>query len=178
MNAFIFFIFFIAFFFVFCVLSPSVSQIAECDAIGRYFRAIRNIEAGEVIFREKPLVYGPKIISAPICLGCNKFQKPQDISVPIETTTTTSTKMARNRNEKPKVKIIRNYYKCSTCRWPVCNSECEKATVHLAECQLMAEKKFRCSIDYNADEENRKESAYCAILPLRCLLMKRTNSNG
>lgn len=170
LNAFIFFIVFSLSMFL------SVPQIAECNAIGRYFRAIRNIDAGEVIFREKPLVYGPKIISAPICLGCNKFLKPQDIPVPIETTT--STKMARNRNQKPKVKTIRNYYKCSTCQWPVCNSECEKATAHLAECHLMAEKKFRCSIDYNADEENRKESAYCAILPLRCLLMKRTNSNG
>lgn len=165
-------------YFLYCLsVSPFIPQIAECNAIGRYFRAIRNIEAGEVIFREKPLVYGPKIISAPICLGCNKFLKPQDIPVPIETTT--STKMARNRNQKPKVKTIRNYYKCSTCQWPVCNRECEKASAHLAECQLMAEKKFRCSIDYNAtDEEYRKESAYCAILPLRCLLMKRTNANG
>lgn len=60
----------------------------------------------------------------------------------------------------------------------MCNSQCAKSTVHLAECQLMAEKKFQCSIDYNATDEHRKESAYCAILPLRCLLLKQTNLTG
>lgn len=156
----------------FLFFSYFIFQIGECASIGRYLRANRNIEAGETILREKPLVYGPKIISAPICLGCNRYVKPQDIPISVAPSST------RNRNQKPKVKFVRNFYKCSTCKWPVCNSQCEKSSAHLAECQLMAEKKFQCSIDYNADEENRKESAYCAILPLRCLLMKRTNVTG
>lgn len=134
-------------------------------------QASRNIKAGEIIFREMPLVFGPKIISAPICLGCNRYVKPQDI--PLKTSHD-----GNNHNRKSKVKYQRNYYKCSKCKWPVCNNECEKSSIHLDECQLMTEKKFQCNIDYNADEENRKESAYCAILPLRCLLLKKTNPTG
>lgn len=137
-------------------------------------RSIRLIKAGEVILREEPLVFGPKIISAPICLSCNKYVKPQDIRI----NQTSPSPGNRGRNKKPKVKTERNYYKCSTCKWPMCNEECEKSPAHLDECQLMAEKKFQCCIDYNAQDENRKESAYCAILPLRCLLQKKNNDDG
>lgn len=138
-------------------------------------RAKRHVKSGEIILRESPLIFGPKIISAPICLGCNRYVKPQDIPI-IESPSPTPAH--RNRKSKPKVKTQRNYYKCSTCKWPVCNAECEKAPAHLAECQLMAEKNFQCSIDYNAKDEKRKESAYCAILPLRCLLRKKDSSDG
>lgn len=144
-------------------------------------RAFRLIKAGEIILREKPLIFGPKIISAPICLGCNRYVKPRDIPVnepsPISPSTMASPGI-RNRIRKPKVKIQRNYYKCSNCKWPVCNAECEKAPAHLAECQLMTEKNFQCNIDYNAQDEKRKESAYCAILPLRCLLQKKDSDDG
>lgn len=137
-------------------------------------RATRIIKAGDVILREMPLIFGPKIVSAPVCLGCNRYVKPQDIRI----NQTTLAPNNRNRNQKPKVKTERNYYKCSTCKWPLCSHECEKSPAHLDECQLMAEKKFQCSIDYNAQDENRKESAYCAILPLRCLLQKKNTKDG
>lgn len=136
-------------------------------------RSIRDIKAGEVILRESPLVFGPKIISAPICLGCHKYVKSHDIPVNA-TPTPPSANHNRNRNRKAKVKTVQNYYKCSQCKWPMCSRECEKSPAHLDECQLMAEKKFQCSIDYNAQDEHRKESAYCAILPLRCLLQQKT----
>lgn len=139
-------------------------------------RAIRSIEPGQIILRENPLIYGPKVISAPICLGCNRYVKPQDI--PVVEPSSTPMPGNRNRNRKPKVKTQRNYYKCSTCKWPMCSAECEQLPAHLAECQLMAEKKFQCSIDYNAQDEQRKESAYCAILPLRCLLQKKATDDG
>lgn len=141
--------------------------------------ATRDIKAGDVILREKPLIFGPKIISVPICLGCHKYVQPQDIPVKVPSSPLpTSAAGNRKRNPKPKVKTERNYYKCSTCKWPLCGRECEKLPAHLDECQLMAERKFQCSIDYNAQDEHRKESAYCAILPLRCLLQKKTNANG
>lgn len=128
-------------------------------------RANRDIKCGEIILCEKPLVFGPKIISSPTCLGCNRFVEAQDIRVP-----TTS--------KERKVKTIKNYYKCSKCKWPMCNESCEQSKAHVDECNLMAQKKFRCNIDFNADEVNKKESAYCAIVPLRCLLMKTTNPAG
>lgn len=155
-----------------------IVQIAESKSFGRYMRSIRSIRAGDVILREAPLILGPKIISVPICLGCHQYVRPQDIPInglPISPAPSSS---MRNRNRKPKVKTQRNYYKCSTCKWPVCSAECEKLPTHLAECQLMAEKKFECSINYNAQDENRKESAYCAILPLRCLLQKKSTADG
>lgn len=128
-------------------------------------QAIRDIKCGEVILRERPLVVGPKIISTPICLGCNRSLSPQDIVVP-----------AKDRKSKPQT--VRNYLKCSKCKWPLCSVSCEKSSAHTAECALMTEKKFQCSIDYNVDDENKKESAYCAILPLRCLLLSTTDPNG
>lgn len=133
--------------------------------VGRFAQAIRDIKCGEIILRERPLLVGPKIISTPICLGCNRSLSPQDIIVP-----------GKNRKSKPQ--IVRNYFKCSKCKWPLCGEACEKSTAHTAECALMAEKKFQCSIEYNADDENKKESAYCAILPLRCLLLSKIDPKG
>lgn len=150
-------------------------EIKECASIGRYVKSTRDIKAGEIILREKPLIFGPKIISVPICLGCHKNLKPQDIQVNAAPSPLPGN---RKRNQKLKVKTVRNYYKCSTCKWPLCSRECEKSPAHLDECQLMAERNFQCSIDYNAQDEQRKESAYCAILPLRCLLQKKINANG
>lgn len=144
--------------------------MAECATIGRFLRATRDISANEVILREFPLVAGPKIISPVICLGCNRFLQPQDISVPIAPPS--------KSQRKPKLRIERNFHKCSVCKWPMCSISCEKSKAHLAECQLMGEKKFQCSINYNATDEHKKESAYCAILPLRCLLLQKTNPNG
>lgn len=133
--------------------------------VGRFAQAIRDIKCGEIILRERPLLVGPKIISTPICLGCNRSLSPQDIIVP-------------GKDRKSKAQRVRNYFKCSKCRWPLCGEACEKLPAHTAECALMAEKKFQCSIEYNADDENKKESAYCAILPLRCLLLSKIDPKG
>lgn len=152
-----------------------ILQIKECASIGRYVKSTRDIKTGEIILREKPLIFGPKIISVPVCLGCHQNLKPIDIQVNAAPSPLPGN---RKRNQKPKVKTLRNYYKCSTCKWPLCSRECEKSPAHLDECQLMAERNFQCSIDYNAQDEQRKESAYCAILPLRCLMQKKINANG
>lgn len=45
----------------------------------------------------------------------------------------------------------------------------------MAECDLMVAKKFQASINYDAEEEFKKEAAYCVIAPMRCLLMKLTD---
>ncbi|XP_066994525.2 SET domain-containing protein SmydA-8 isoform X2 [Anabrus simplex] len=57
---------------------------------------------------------------------------------------------------------------CSGCSWPMCSTKCELSPQHLSECKLMQEKGFRASIDV----QKKKESAYCSIVPLRCLLLK------
>ncbi|KAF4524592.1 hypothetical protein B566_EDAN008547 [Ephemera danica] len=44
----------------------------ECnDELGRHLVATRDLQAGEVIVSEAPLVAGPKQVSAPLCLGCH-----------------------------------------------------------------------------------------------------------
>lgn len=94
-----------------------------------------------------PIAFGPKVASRPICLGCNKFLT------------------INNETED-------NYYKCSKCNWPMCNKNCEKLKSHLIECELMCDTKIKCNINYDSANLFKRESAYCVIVPLRCLLLK------
>lgn len=78
---------------------------------GRFFTAVRDIKANEVVLKEEPLVIGPKYVAPdPVCLGCNK----------------------------PIISII-NSPKCSTCRWPVCDLTCKGiSSQHTLECSVLA----------------------------------------
>lgn len=134
--------------------------------IGRHLKATRDIKQGEIILSELPLVFGPKIISAAMCLGCNRLLETNDLIQP-------------KADKKSKMRIPRNYYKCSKCKWPLCGPKCENSELHVDECNLMADKRFQCNIDYDEEgDECKKESAYCAIVPLRCLLLKKSNLKG
>ncbi|XP_005177231.2 SET domain-containing protein SmydA-8 [Musca domestica] len=119
-------------------------EVVKNDVLGRHLRASRDIKPGEIILRESPLIYGPKVACSPLCLGCHRT-----LPTPVGN----------------------NYYKCSKCGWPMCGTDCELSEHHVNECQLMESRKFRAKIDYSV-QTGRKESAYCVILPLRCLLLK------
>lgn len=95
---------------------------------------------------------GPKLVSPAICLGCNENLQPN--------------------------KRVENFYKCSKCEWPLCSEYCEKSKLHTAECNHLSKSTFKCPINYDASDKNRKESAYCTIVPLRCLLLKHDNPKG
>ncbi|XP_067613512.1 SET domain-containing protein SmydA-8 [Eurosta solidaginis] len=127
-------------------------EIATNDTLGRHLRATRDIKQGEIFLREKPFIYGPKVASAPICLGCHR-------TLPSPTSSQ------------------KNYYKCTRCSWPLCGVECERLPLHIDECELMAARKFNAKIDYDPTKEQTgmKESAYCVILPLRCILLRKKN---
>lgn len=116
--------------------------------------------------RERPFVVGPKVVSTPICLGCNRAVEAREFTVPAE---------EAGKGGRRKTRTVKSFYKCSKCKWPLCGADCEKSVAHVAECELMAERKFQCCIDYNAEEESRKESAYCVIAPLRCLLSSQSD---
>lgn len=119
-------------------------EVSTDETLGRYLKTTRDIKKGEVILRESPTLIGPKLNSFPVCLGChNVLQLPNG---------------------------QKNFYKCSQCLWPLCGASCEKAKYHMAECEIMSKRKFNCQINYNGT--NKKESAYCVITPLRCLLAK------
>lgn len=107
--------------------------------------AARNLKAGDVLFREYSVAFGPKLVSVPICLGCQK-----------------------NIDIKPS----KSPYKCSKCNWPLCSKMCENLQPHQEECRLMATKKFKCPIQNCG---GASESAYGLILPLRVLLLRKND---
>ena len=45
-------------------------QIRTKSGIGRYLVATRNIEPGEIVFREEPIIIGNNHETQPVCLGC------------------------------------------------------------------------------------------------------------
>lgn len=126
----------------------SCYKVAESEKFGRYVVATRNISAGEVIMKENPLVIGPKVVSFPLCLGCHR-----------------SIKATSPDDETPL-----SFYYCPDCGWPLCAPRCKNSNSHQAECKLMKGKYFQSQITYQTAP--KKESAYCTILPLRCLRLE------
>lgn len=108
--------------------------------------ANRDIKPGEIILRENSCVFGPKITSHPMCLGCLRTIIPLDAT---------------------------DYYKCSRCNWPMCGENCENSPTHFDECRVMQNKKFISSIKNTG--KLKAEVAYCVIVPLRVILLKNTN---
>lgn len=45
-------------------------KICESPQLGRYLVAIRDIKAGEIIMRERPILLTPPKVTPPVCLGC------------------------------------------------------------------------------------------------------------
>lgn len=86
------------------------------SVLGRYARANRFIQAGEIFIDEVPFVVGPKPCSPPICLGCY---------VPVD-----------GGNDGPR---------CLRCRWPLCD-RCQLIvddTHHAVECEIFVENKVK-----------------------------------
>ncbi|CAH0725550.1 unnamed protein product, partial [Brenthis ino] len=124
-------------------------KIQVSDELGRHMVAIRDIQKGEVILKEKPAVSGPRITCPVHCLSCGKKLEPIQKDDELD------------------------FYKCSSCKWPMCGNDCEKADVHQDECKLMKKRNYRCEIKY--ERPDKAEAAYCIIAPLRVLLMKTNN---
>lgn len=91
-------------------------RIDNDHKLGRFGRANRHINAGEIIIDELPFVIGPKPSTSPICLGC---YDPVDGS-----------------DAGPR---------CKRCCWPLCN-ECQlivDQTHHVSECQIFVESRSK-----------------------------------
>merc|ERR1719481_1329173 len=74
--------------------------------MGRYLMATKDLEEGELILNESPMVVGPRQLTKPVCLGCHK-----------EITSTTP------------------FIRCVRCNWPMCSRECMDSPMHDAECR-------------------------------------------
>lgn len=125
-------------------------KVQYSDTFGRHMIATRDIRQGEMILKERPAVIGPRVSTFPMCLGCN-------------------TKLEPTQMEDGKL----DFYKCSSCQWPLCGKKCESSEWHKEECKLMTERKYKCSIKYEG--QGKSEAAYCVIAPVRVLLLKRSN---
>ena len=56
-------------------------QIERNSVLGRFLVANKDLEAGELIFNECPMLVGPRQLTKPVCLGCHKELKgPKDIT--------------------------------------------------------------------------------------------------
>lgn len=95
-------------------------QVITNSHLGRHVVATRDVKRGEVILTERPLVFGPKLVSEPMCLGCME-------------------KLTLPHERAP-------FYECSGCRWPLCGPKCEQSPVHRIECDLIGKAHRRCPI--------------------------------
>lgn len=121
-------------------------QIASNDVLGRYMIAKRDIKAGEIILRENPCVLGPKITSHVMCLGCHRSIDPP---------------------------FSNDFYKCSKCSWPMCGKSCETLPSHVDECRVMHARNFKTAIKNTGTA--KMEASYCVIVPLRLILLEKSN---
>lgn len=78
-------------------------KIVVNDDASKNLEATRDIQKGEHIFIEKPLLTGPKVTDYqnkfPLCLECYK--------------------------------IVRGNYRCTGCKWPLCGRACEMVNAHV-----------------------------------------------
>lgn len=75
------------------------------DTSGKHLKATKDLNPGDVVLQENPLIWGPAQSTVPVCLGCGKE--------------------VNERNSRP----------CSKCGWPMCSDLCEKAPAHIPECR-------------------------------------------
>lgn len=85
-------------------------KVAQNDVMGRYLIATRDIQAGEVMLKEKPIIAGPSQITGPVCLGC----------------------LRELRRDK--------FVECGKCGWPMCDAKCLAASDHRLECDMTVQK--------------------------------------
>ncbi|XP_029710886.1 SET domain-containing protein SmydA-8 isoform X2 [Aedes albopictus] len=135
------------------------SWISNNAVLGRHLTATRPINRGEVIYTDTPLLLGPKIASTAVCLGCHRSLAPQILQ--------------RTTDDAPPT----DFHHCRHCSWPLCGPACETASQHKDECPLLARSSnaVRSRIHFSPSEPTRKESSYCVVVPLRALLLKRSN---
>ena len=75
---------------------------------GRSLVATRQIEVGDIVLEERPVVWGPKQLSSVCCVAC---------CLPL---------------------LYSDIVWCSSCSLPLCSQACPSLSSHMPECQLMS----------------------------------------
>ena len=66
---------------------------------------------------------------------------------------------------------VNGSYLCRDCNWPMCSNICAKSPNHIEECKLLKSRGCKIKIPWF----DKPCSYYDAILPLRVMLLKKTN---
>ncbi|CAG0896557.1 unnamed protein product [Darwinula stevensoni] len=94
--------------------SPTLPyKMEQNEELGRYLVATKDLEPGEVIFMDEPLVVGPVQGGTAMCLGC--YKRVTQLS----------------------------WASCHRCNMPLCSVACEDSEQHLLECSFMSVQKKR-----------------------------------
>nr|XP_023028005.1 protein msta-like [Leptinotarsa decemlineata] len=114
--------------------------------MGRYMVAKKDLSPGEVILSELPLVVGPCTGSKLQCLGCYKNVEGEN-----------------------------GFVKCRGCGWPLCSHTCPGLKQRLGHTDVECSTLKDCNSSYflNYEDVSRMRVHLQAIVPLRCLLLKR-----
>ena len=124
--------------------------VKEGKGVGRYMVATRALAPGDIILREKAAVVGPSLEGAkPQCLGCS-------------------------------VGLTEVFHPCHYCKAPLCSKKCESHALHVDECKQL---RLNAGAIYNKPDRGtmvkRKHlpeyCSYQAILPIRAMLLKKTD---
>ncbi|KAL3272854.1 hypothetical protein HHI36_014315 [Cryptolaemus montrouzieri] len=124
-------------------------EISTSEELGRHIVATRDLERGDVIFSEIPLIFGPKphlIESGPVpCVGCCKILN-QDIAD-----------------------------QCEDCLWPCCSRECDglkDPSRHALECKILRLRQGGIQSAKTFYDYFR----FDILIILRALLLQKTNT--
>ena len=83
-------------------------RVERSETLGRFLVATKDVEEGELILNESPMVVGPRQLTKPVCLGCHKELTPSSPGTP-----------------------------CLRCQWPMCSPACQASPQHDAECRYI-----------------------------------------
>ena len=149
--------------------------IKKDPIVGRYMVASRDIEPGESIFSDDPVAVGKSteiytnITNQSIITFVHSFQTPSIIkSIHFES--------GPDNSSKPlclgcMTRKVNGTYLCRDCNWPMCSNICAKSSNHIEECKLLKSRGSKIKIPWF----DKPCSYYDAILPLRVMLLQKTN---
>lgn len=94
-------------------------RVERSETLGRFLVATKDVEEGELILNESPMVVGPRQLTKPVCLGCHKELTPSSPGTP-----------------------------CLRCHWPVCSPACQASPQHDAECRATQAAGARVKVEH------------------------------
>ncbi|XP_045477345.1 SET domain-containing protein SmydA-8-like [Harmonia axyridis] len=123
-------------------------EVQSSDVFGKHLIARRDLERGEVIFSEVPLLFGPKptpIDNGPFpCVGCSQLLNQETSD------------------------------KCEACLWPCCSKKCPGLGDNLRhglECKILRLSKG----GLNSNESFYKKFRFDILIVLRTLLLQKVD---